>query len=568
MEASRDGPVTTVGRATERARLGEDVQSLRQELARETTELARSEARFRDVIERNADAIVVVDRQGVVRFANTSATELFGDSRDALIDSPFGFPLVADKTTELDLLSDGAARVAEMRVVESEWEGRTAYIATLRDITERKRAEQNARELIREQAARTAAEGAAKRLRFLLESTTVLTSSLERGPTLSALARLCIAEIADWAVIYTVDSGDVVRRQEVAHRDPAKAALARELYGASMEPDGTHPVLTMLRTRQPILASVVTEELLASITQSPRHLSLLRELGIASFMMVPMIARGRAIGAVALVSADPSHPFAQQDLTLAEDIAARAALAVDNARLYADAQAANQTKTDFLAVLSHDLRTPLNAIIGYAELLNMGIPDRLSDGARERLQRIRTAGKHLLYLLNELLEFARLDAGHEELRLMEVDVREIVTDVAAVAEPLAQQRQLRLEVDLPANPVVLRTDPDKLRQVLLNIAGNAVKYTAQGEVRIGLHARGDHQALIRVQDTGAGIAPEHLKDIFEPFWQLDPTQRGHGGGTGLGLSIVRRLVQMLGGEVSVESEPGKGSTFTVMVATR
>lgn len=568
MEASRDGPVTTVGRATERARLGENVQSLRQELARETTELARSEARFRDVIERNADAIVVVDRQGVVRFANTSATELFGDSRDALIDSPFGFPLVADKTTELDLLSDGAVRVAEMRVVESEWEGRTAYIATLRDITERKRAEQNARELIREQAARTAAEGAAKRLRFLLESTTVLTSSLERGPTLSALARLCIAEIADWAVIYTVDSGDVVRRQEVAHRDPAKAALARELYGASIEPDGTHPVLTMLRTRQPILASVVTEELLASITQSPGHLSLLRELGIASFMMVPMIARGRAIGAVALVSADPSHPFAQQDLTLAEDIAARAALAVDNARLYADAQAANQTKTDFLAVLSHDLRTPLNAIIGYAELLNMGIPDRLSDGARERLQRIRTAGKHLLYLLNELLEFARLDAGHEELRLMEVDVREIVTDVAAVAEPLAQQRQLRLEVDLPANPVVLRTDPDKLRQVLLNLAGNAVKYTAQGEVRVGLHARGDHQALIRVQDTGAGIAPEHLKDIFEPFWQLDPTQRGQGGGTGLGLSIVRRLVQMLGGEVSVESEPGRGSTFTVTVATR
>src|SRR5688572_9316534 len=200
MRGSTDEQPKLIPLATEESRLGDELQSLRRELDKRTGELERSEARFRDVIESNADAIVVVDETGVVRFVNRAAIRLFDMSREQLLGSSFGFPLVTGETTELDLPRNGDPRVAEMRVVESEWEGLTACIASLRDVTERRRAERDARELIREHAARAAAEEAAQRLRFLLESSTVLASSLDYAAILSALARLCVAKIADWAV--------------------------------------------------------------------------------------------------------------------------------------------------------------------------------------------------------------------------------------------------------------------------------------------------------------------------------------------------------------------------------
>jgi signal transduction histidine kinase len=553
---------------TDQTQLADEAANLRRELERRTRELERSEARFRDVIERNADAIVVVDDKGVIRFVNSAATRLLGASREQLLGSPFGFPLVTDETTELDLPRNGDPLVAEMRVVESEWEGKPACIASLRDVTERKRAEHDARELIREHAARAAAEQAAQRLRFLLESSTVLASSLDHAATLSALARLCVSAIADWAVVYSVDDGGVPRRLEVAHRDPAKTELLRELQRAPIDAEAAHPVLEVLKTGKPLVANGVDDQLLQAVTQNARHLEIVRELGAASFMMVPIIAHDRALGAIALVSADSRRPFDEQDLALAEDIAARAALAVANARLYDEARKANKTKTDFLAVVSHDLRTPLTAIVGYVDLMQMGVPDPLPDATRERLQRVRTSATHLLYLLNELLAFARVDAGRDEVRLQQIDLRETAREAAAVAEPLALERGLRFHLELPDTPVTLRTDPDKVRQVLLNLVGNAVKYTPQGEVRVELHETREHRAVIRVRDTGVGIAQHHLHRIFEPFWQVEATHRTPDGGTGLGLSVVRRLVQLLGGEVSVDSTPGSGSTFTVTLPSR
>jgi signal transduction histidine kinase len=144
-------------------------------------------------------------------------------------------------------------------------------------------------------------------------------------------------------------------------------------------------------------------------------------------------------------------------------------------------------------------------------------------------------------------------------------VRDIVREMAAVVEPLAVAAQLRFELDVPEHPVILRTDPDKVRQVLVNLGGNAVKYTERGTVCVVLRGEASNHVVVRVSDTGIGIAPEHLDQIFEPFWQVDSHQRSHDGGTGLGLSVVRSLMQLLRGEVSVESAPGQGSTFTVSV---
>jgi signal transduction histidine kinase len=557
-----------MGVTTDETRRADETLELRRELERRTRELEQSEARFRDVIERNADAIVVVDTSGLVRFVNTAATKLFGVGRDELLDSSFGFPLVTDETTELDFVCAGEARVAEMRVVESEWEGRPACIASLRDVTDRKRAEHDARELIREHAARAAAEEVARRLQFLLESSNLLAASLDYTATLSSLARLCVEKIADWAVVYSVDETGAPRRLHVAHRDAAKASLVGELQHAGIDPNGSTPVLDVLRTGRPILAKMVGDDLLESVTDSPRHLEIVRELGATSFMVVPIIARDAVLGAIALVSANRDRQFDEQDLALAEDIAARAALAVTNARLYQEAQRANKTKSDFLAVLSHDLRTPLTAIIGYVDLMELGVPDPLPESTCQRLQRIRASATHLLYLLNELLGFARLDAGREELRLREVDLRDVAREAAAVGERLALDHHLRFHLDMPESPLRLRTDPDKVRQVLLNLVGNAVKYTQRGEVSVQLRQAPNRRAVIQVRDTGVGIAQHHLQNIFEPFWQVDATRRTPDGGTGLGLSVVRRLVRLLGGEVCVDSVLGTGSTFTVTIPSQ
>jgi signal transduction histidine kinase len=534
------------------------------ELARTRRDLARSEARFRDVIERNADAIVVVDQEGVVQFANVVAAELFGRARSELVGSPFGYPMTVGESTEVDVVRNGdPPRAVELRVVESEWEGEAACIISLRDITERRRAEEDTRRLIRARAARSAAELSARRFRFLAEATAVLSSSLDYERTLAALARLCVSEIADWALVYIVDDDGQIHRLEVAHRDPAKVELVGELRDLPIEPGGSHPVIGVLESGRPLLVRDVDTDRLAEVAQAPRHLELLLELGARSFMLVPLIARGRSLGAIGLVCTRADSQFDGQDLALAENLASRAALAVDNARLYGEAQEATRTKTDLLTVISHDLRTPLNSIIGYAELLLMGVPEPLSESTRERVERMRAGAQHLLHLINQLLALSRLDAGREEVRPEELDVADLVREVAVVVEPLALERSLGFVIDLPDRPLTLRTDAGKLRQVLVNLAANAIKFTERGEVRVQVEASASGGATIHVADTGPGIAEEHRERIFEPFWQVDGAQRGNQGGTGLGLSVVSRLVELLGGRISVESRLGEGSTFTV-----
>jgi signal transduction histidine kinase len=281
-----------------------------------------------------------------------------------------------------------------------------------------------------------------------------------------------------------------------------------------------------------------------------------------------MIARGHPLGAIALVASTPERRFSEADVTLATDIGGRAALAIDNARLYGIAQKANRSKTDFLAVVSHDLRTPLNAIIGYADLLDEGIPVALPPESRQSVQRIRTSGRHLMYLLNELLTFARLDGGAERAHISTFDVRTVARDVAAVMERLADERGLTFHLRLPETAVDVETDGDKLRQVLLNLVGNAVKYTARGRIELEVRSSSTEGILIIVRDTGRGIASQHIEQIFEPFWQVERSQRTEGGGTGLGLSVVRRMVDLLGGDIRVESVLGEGSTFTVRLPGR
>ncbi|HEX2189886.1 MAG TPA: ATP-binding protein [Longimicrobiaceae bacterium] len=228
----------------------------------------------------------------------------------------------------------------------------------------------------------------------------------------------------------------------------------------------------------------------------------------------------------------------------------------------AEAERAGRAKSDFLAVMSHELRTPLTAIMGYAELLQMGVPDPLTDGARGQVERIDQAARHLLALIEEILAFSRMEAGREEAEPVRADLAEVAREAAVFVHPLAHRKGLSLRVRGPDLPLHAATDRGKLRQVLVNLLFNAIKFTPQGEVALEVETAGG-TALLHVRDTGVGIAPEHLERIWEPFWQVQAVDTREVGGTGLGLPLSRRIARLLGGEIAVESTPGRGSTFTV-----
>ncbi|MDQ3557260.1 MAG: CHASE domain-containing protein [Gemmatimonadota bacterium] len=241
-------------------------------------------------------------------------------------------------------------------------------------------------------------------------------------------------------------------------------------------------------------------------------------------------------------------------------------LALSERHARRQAEQANRTKGGFLATMSHELRTPLNAMIGYTELLRMGIPDPIPPRAKEQVERIDRAARHLLSLIEEILTFSRLDAGRETVRVEPVDLPDLVHEVVAIIQPLANTKGLHFHApEPPAAP--LRTDPRKLRQILINLLGNAVKFTDRGEIRFEVEAE-EGGVAFRVQDTGIGIAPEDLERIWEPFRQVDNAKTRSVGGTGLGLSVSRQLARLLSGKITVESTPEEGSTFTLWLPAR
>jgi len=227
-----------------------------------------------------------------------------------------------------------------------------------------------------------------------------------------------------------------------------------------------------------------------------------------------------------------------------------------------EAESASRAKSDFLAVMSHELRTPLNAIIGYGSLLADGISGPINDQQRAHLGRVKASASHLLALIEQILSLSRIEARREDVRLERTDARRIVGEAAGVLEPLIASKGLMLEVRVPPDPCLMDTDVTKVRQILLNLLTNAAKFTERGTVRC--HLRADAETvMLEVSDTGRGIAPVDIARLFEPFWQGESAARERPEGVGLGLSVSRRLAQLLGGDITVDSVPGRGSTFTL-----
>jgi PAS domain S-box-containing protein len=422
--------------------------------------------------------------------------------------------------------------------------GFTGFIGSCLDITERRENEEG--------------------LRFLAEAGAVLASSLDYEETLRRVCRLAVPTIADFCVVDLLEDG-AIRRVEAAHADPAMADLAEAALRHPPTLDHpAHPVPVVLRTGRTQLHNDIVAEMTDG---SAEHAGLVDRLGTTAYLVVPLRAGAEVLGALSLLITTSGRAYDAADVRRAEELGVRAGYAIENARLFARTVEANRAKSDFLAVMSHELRTPLNAILGYTDLFLAGIPAPLPEPMVPQVERVQGAARHLRDLIEEVLSFARLEGGHEEVNAEPVDAAELAREAAALVEPLALERRLAFRVELPDTPVPLETDARKVRQILLNLLGNAVKFTDAGEVVLALRDGGG-EVVAEVRDTGMGVAPENRERIFEPFWQADQRLAREHAGSGLGLAVARQLARLLGGDVTVASAPGQGSTFSLRLPKR
>jgi signal transduction histidine kinase len=399
--------------------------------------------------------------------------------------------------------------------------------------------------------------------RFLSDASALLSSTQDPVDTLRNIARLAVPILADWCTIELLDEAGEIQRVAVEHIDKRKARAVEELARRHrLDPTSATGVAQVVRSRTPALYDEIRPEVLNEVAESPAHRKLLMELGIRSVMIVPLVARDKALGAISFVSAESGRQYSSGDLEVAEELASRAALAIENSRLFDQSRAANEAKSDFLAVMSHELRTPLTAIIGYAELFQLGVPEPVTPRQHDQAERIEVSARHLLQIIEEILTLVTLDSGEAKVRYEKVAVAELLRRAANIVEPMARSKGLPLLVRLPDESHVINTDPDKLLQILLNLLSNAVKFTEKGDLRLAADIEGD-EAVFTVSDSGIGLDSDNVRKIFEPFWQVERPITRRAGGTGLGLTICRRLSDLLGAHLSVESSAGAGSTFTV-----
>ena len=454
----------------------------------------------------------------------------------------------------------------------------------------------------------TAKKRAEETLHFLTRASEILASSLDYAETVQTVAELVVPRLADWCAVDLADGPTRVKRIAVAHTDPAKIAWAHELnarYPARLsEPRGLGNVL---RTGKPEIYTDITEEMLAAGARDEEHLRITRALSIKGVIYVPLTTQRGVIGVMTLVAAESGRHYTDADLALAEELAHRAATAIEHARLYHDAVAAreqvefareelqvineelqeanaelaektalaeherriateaNRVKGQFLAHMSHELRTPLNAIAGYAQLLQMGVHGAVNEAQADALARIQRSQRHLLSLINDVLNFAKLEAGHVSYDIEAVPVARALANLEVLVAPQIAGKSLRYQCADVAPDLAVSADAEKLQQIMLNLLSNAIKFTDPGgQVNVAVTDAGEWVS-INVTDSGVGIPADRFGAIFEPFVQLGRSMSGGTAtgqeGTGLGLAISRDLARAMHGDLTVRSSVGEGSSF-------
>lgn len=410
--------------------------------------------------------------------------------------------------------------------------------------------------------ARAAAEASARRLEILTAASEAIARAADPDQALQEVANLAVGWLADYAVAYQLESDHTtIRRVGFAHADPSVRAAVEELASAGPPTlADSHGAGKVIATGEGLWVPDIPEELLARAVQNERHFELVRRLAPRSSIVVPLSARGRTLGALAFATTDHSgRVYTEDDFRLAQELANRMALFVDNVRLYAEARNASRARDEVLAIVSHDLRNPLNTIVTASELLETNPPPERRARANES---IRRAVDQMTRLLADLLDVTQIEQGRLSLQRSEVDASLVVEELAALHGPVAESRGIRFHYAATSPAFDVFADRGRLSQALSNLLDNALKFTPDGgEVHLRVEDDGE-RARFWVVDSGPGVPTDQLPHLFDRFWRADRSSRD---GIGLGLAIARGIAESHGGTIEVTSEAGQGAKFCIVL---
>lgn len=518
-----------------------------------------AEAKLSGIVRVAADAIISVDEDQRITLFNDGAERIFGYSKREALGAPLDLLIpeqfravhrdhvrrfasgknaarrMGERGTAISgKRKNGETFPAEAVISRLEVGGRTVLTVVLRDVTEQKLVEADQR--------------------VLAEIGEVLASSPDYEERLTRIADCSVKFLSDCSIVDVVDGEGRLARLRVAVADPAHEALAKRLHDLPIE--RTHPLLSWqgMTTRRSILVPELSPDSLLELTQEGEHRRILRELGPKSLIAVPLVARERLVGSISFLSCRAGRRYGPRDLWLAEEIARRAAISIDNARLYRAANLAIQARDQVLGVVAHDLRSPLNAVLMIASGLLRRAPAEPDSGVRSGLERIVRSVERTNRLIQDLLDITAIESGRFSLDTARHSPARLV---AEAIEVVRLTTTVEIEVLVPDDLPAVVADRDRVLQVFSNLLANAAKFTPGGRITVGAVQRGD-EVCFRVADTGCGISREDLPHIFDRFWQAESAhRRGHG----FGLSICKGIVEAHGGRIWAESELGIGSTF-------
>jgi PAS domain S-box-containing protein len=536
----------------------------------------RNGARLAAIVESSDDAIVAKDLNGIITSWNDAAARMFGYTANEATGQSIRIIIPPTHQHEEDAILGRIRRgesVHHFETIRCRKDGSCLPISvTVSPIRDKSGAIVGASKIARDITERKQAEALAQRVQrqaeFVARMAQVLSGPLDYEARLQGLVDIAVPAIADWAALDIIEADGRMRRVAVARADSGQAQLAGEVRRRYEDPIAPCNARQVIRKGRSVLLPEVTDAVIvAAANGDDTRIDLMRALGLTSCMCVPMATNHATFAALTLATTESGRQYNAEDLQFAEDVAARAALLVDNARAYDALRRANGVKDEFLAMLSHELRTPLNAILGYARMLRAGMvaPDKLSR-TFETIERNTTS---LAKMVEDILDVSRVVSGKMRLNMQPVELPLVVHDAVATVLPAAEAKHIRLETAVDPQVGAVSGDPDRLRQVVWNLLSNAMKFTPkEGRVQVRLE-RVNSSVEIVVSDTGIGIRPDFLPHIFERFRQADSGVAREHAGLGLGLAIVRNLVELHGGTVYATSGgEGRGATFRVRLPIR
>ncbi len=514
--------------------------------------LMESEENFRNVIQKSADAIILVDPEGIIHFANPATENLFGKPADSMTGSPFDYPLVLDQTLEIEIFVDeNILRTAEMYVSETVWKQKTLYLVQLRNITSRKILENQLKKEVEINAAIARLSSALlSPMSFSEISITVL--KIANRLTGSPFGFVGYIDESTGSLIVPTFSEKIWERCSLKDCNPDEDMAFHEYKGLWG---------WVLENRKPLMTNDPANN--TRSTGVPDG-----HLPISRFLSCPALVNEKLVGQIAVANSDKEYDHV--DFQVIERLAQLYALAIQRRRTEIELETAKKTaeeatisKNEFLANMTHEIRTPINSMLGMVEL---SLDRAKDDDQKDFLNMAKTSAEMLLELVNNIFDFSKMESGKINLNMQDIELRPFLEKIIRDVSGKINDKPIEAILDIrPEAPAVVHVDPDRLKQVCTNLLDNSVKFTEKGEIGIVVRTdpdEPDNRLRFEVYDTGIGIAEERIDRIFTGFCQDDSSLTRRFGGVGLGVFLSKRLVEMMGGSIWVQSQCGKGSVFS------